>query len=322
MRSVVLWTSLGVGALSGALALLIAWPAALRATHPARPGLAKSGDALAAAVLFEASPVHEAIFALAAQPLPQLVRVTGGMRCGDAEMGGRLVADKNARYGIAGPPDNADPHLARRLPERGSPAAFGSLADMGLRQQQPSSRAPTASFGRHSALGTDPESARGKMWGEALNDNAGEDGLGRRGTPGGLAKHIDVEPAAENGTSMLRVLHTGLRLTGARKASEVGRTMAAHFDELRRCAEDAQPTRAQTVELAFDIAADGHTSTSGASLGELERCLEQSLARVTFSAEATEPAHIVYPLYFMPASMDLRSSHAHHEPAAACDCGG
>jgi len=39
-----------------------------------------------------------------------------------------------------------------------------------------------------------------------------------------------VQAAAENGTSMLRVLHTGLRVTGARKASEVGRAMAAHFE--------------------------------------------------------------------------------------------
>jgi hypothetical protein len=248
MRSVVLWTSLGVGALSAALALLLVWPAARRATHPARPELAKSE--LAAAVLFEASPVHEAIFALAAQPLPQLVRVTGDMRCGDAEMGSQLVADNNARYGMAGPQDNPDPHFARRLPERGSPAAFGALADMGLRQQQSGSRAPTAPFGRDSALGTDQESARGNMWGEALNDNAGEDGLGRRGTPGGLAKHLDAQPMAENGTSMLRVLHTGLRVTGARKPSEVGRAMAAHFDELRGCGEDAQPTRSASSSAA------------------------------------------------------------------------
>ena len=321
MRSVVLWTSVGVGALSAALATLVAWPEVARATHSVRPGFAKSG--LPAPVVFETSPVHEAIFALAAQPLPQLVRVTGDMRCGDAEMGGQLLAANNARYGIAGPPDNADPHLARRLPQRGSPAAFGALADSGLRQQQSGSRAPTAAFGRDSALGTDPESARGSMWGEALNDNAGEDGLGRRGTPGGLAKHLDAQPVAENGTSMLRVLHTGLRVTGARKPSEVGRMMAAHFDELRRCAEDSQPTSAQTVELAFDIAADGHTAPTGTASGELEQCLDQSLSRVAFAAGASESAHVVYPLYFMPASMELRSSHAHHEhAAAACDCGG
>ena len=166
------------------------------------------------------------------------------------------------------------------------------------------------------------------MWGLGLNEDAGEHGLGLAGVAGGIVKRFDVAPTAANGTAQLRVVHTGLRVTGARKASEVGRAMAAHFADFRACAESAknpdaaQPTD-QRLSLAFDVGEDGRVSATSASSGALAQCLAQSLARVAFSPGASDVSHVVYPLYFAAADGGLTSARVTPTaPSKPCECGG
>jgi hypothetical protein len=267
----------------------------------------------------EDQPVHQPIFAVVAEPEAELLRLPGDMRCGGAEMGA-YGAETRGRYGVAGPADNADPHLARPIPGQGHPTAHANLGE--LPQTQPGSSGPTAPFGRDSALATDPTDAHGDMWGEKLNDAWGEDGLGLAGRAGGVVKRFDVAPLADNATAQLRVLHTGLRVTSARKISEVGRVMAARFADFRACAEGVQPGALHSVELDFDVNEAGRAAATGASADPLEECLDKSVAGAAFAPGASEPAHVVYPLHFVAADARLKSAPVARPPSqAACDCG-
>ena len=276
----------------------------------------------------EVLTLHEGIFAVVADPTDALLAFPGDMRCGQADMGA-LVADNQGRFGVVGPPDNADPHLARPVPGRGYPTAVAAtLHGIGAPQIQTGSSGPTARWGRDAALGTDVVTAQGRMSSEEPHEDVGEDGLGLAGLAGGVVKRFDVAPTAGNRTGELRVVHTGLHVTGARKVSEVARAMAARFDEFRACAESAKSADGAElanprVSLAFDVGEDGHVAATGGSAGALEQCLNQSLSRVAFAPGASDVSHVVYPLYFAAAERELKAPGvASAEPLRPCDCGG
>jgi hypothetical protein len=83
------------------------------------------------------------------------------------------------RYGVAGPADNPDPHIARQAALRDA-AEFGmiGLLNSGAGGDPD---APTAPWGRDDSLGTDPLSARGNMWGDSIGESFGAGGLGLSG---------------------------------------------------------------------------------------------------------------------------------------------
>jgi hypothetical protein len=310
------------GALVAVLALLFV-PRTSAVAHAPALVLVLNRPQVSAA-LPESVPVRVDVFAEAAEPQPRLLKPPGDTRCGNAEMGA-LVADARGRYGMSGPKDNADPHLARPAAGVGYPTAPAFIPDgeLGFARTPSGSNGPTAPFGRDASLGTDAINARGSMWGDEIADASGEEGLGLAASPGGVVKRIDAVAVAQNATAALRVVHTGLRISGARKASEVGRAMAGHFDDFRRCAQGAALAEPLRVELDFDVAADGQVSATPAEVTVLEQCLDQSVARVAFSGDANAPAHVVYPLYFVPASADLRMPPAvEHPRPPPCDCGG
>jgi hypothetical protein len=102
-------------------------------------------------------------------------------RCG-AEPGrsmGALVANRQGRFGVQGPSENADPHLARvaGVRERSELEVIGSrVAD--------SVQAVIAPWGREDALGTDPISVGGKAMGEEIRTAFGMGGLALGGRCG------------------------------------------------------------------------------------------------------------------------------------------
>src|SRR5262249_15120501 len=83
------------------------------------------------------------------------------------------------RYGVQGPADNPDPHIARQAALRDA-AEFGmiGLLNSGAGGDP---NAPTAPWGRDDSLGNDPLSARGNMWGDQIGDSFGAGGLGLSG---------------------------------------------------------------------------------------------------------------------------------------------
>ncbi len=90
-------------------------------------------------------------------------------------MGDTQSTQRSRRYQVKGPQDNPDPHLAREaaLHDATTFGAIGMLASMTA-----GSDAPTAPWGRESALGIDAESANGVMWADEIGTAFGAGGLG------------------------------------------------------------------------------------------------------------------------------------------------
>lgn len=101
-------------------------------------------------------------------------------KCGAENGGGSGQHDAigaDRRYGVQGPSDNPDPHIARANelhPEtRYMPWTLSSgYVDGG------DERAPIAPWGRDDSLGTDPASARAGMWGREIAPAFGAPGVG------------------------------------------------------------------------------------------------------------------------------------------------
>jgi len=111
----------------------------------------------------------------------------------EGAMGTPTVKNRNGRYGIAGPRDNADVHVSKEaaLQEARNWGVIGML-NAGLAGDP---KAPTAPWGRDEALGRDDVSARGNMWGDDINDSFGMNGLGLTGIGqggGGLGEGIGL----------------------------------------------------------------------------------------------------------------------------------
>ena len=94
-------------------------------------------------------------------------------------MGNPNTKETGHRYGVQGPQDNPDPHIARQAALREA-AEFGmiGLLNTGAGGDP---NAPTAPWGRDDSLGNDPMSARGNMWGDSIGDSFGAGGLGLSG---------------------------------------------------------------------------------------------------------------------------------------------
>ncbi len=97
----------------------------------------------------------------------------------EGSMGNPNTNATNKRYGVQGPQDNPDPHLARQAALKEA-QEFGmiGLINVGAGGDP---NAPTAPWGRDESLGNDPLSRRGNMWGDAIGDAFGAGGLGLSG---------------------------------------------------------------------------------------------------------------------------------------------
>ena len=317
------WGAIVLGALSATLTWQLAKYTPLSASKPPRWAVTVSPPIPEP---FEPTPRLDGLFEVAPEPDGAPLKRPGNLRCGRAEMGLEIAAS-TGRYAVQGPRDTQDMHLARPVPGRGFPTARGDIGPIGFLQIPVGSAGPTAPWGRDSTLGSDETHAVGKMWGEEPNDDSGERGMGRIGESGSVVKRFDVAPLAEKRTAELRVVHTGLQVTGARKASEVGSAMAAHFAEFRACGQAELGDKLdeqRSVVLDFDVLPSGVAAASGASANALEQCLDQVLSRTSFAAsDGSAPAHVVYPLHFAAAGSGL-TNRGVPSPLVRerCDCGG
>jgi hypothetical protein len=101
-------------------------------------------------------------------------------RCSEARggsMGDPAAVEEGRRYGVRGPADNPDPHLAQlggqswEWPE--------SMIGLSVRPQWGGDpAAPVAPWGRDDSLGNDAHSARGNMRGDAVASSLGSPGAG------------------------------------------------------------------------------------------------------------------------------------------------
>jgi len=140
-------------------------------------------------------------------------------------MGSRIARANNRRFGITGPRDNPDPHLARVAgAQPGSDAATVGVAPRGL------PNAPTMRWGRDEALGNDEETTRGGMWGDVMADAAGSEGLapaGRCDECGGSQGLSRAETTSIGGLVRAALLHSAMLGRGGGLARGFSGTVGA-----------------------------------------------------------------------------------------------
>jgi hypothetical protein len=136
-------------------------------------------------------------------------------RCGElrgGSMGKPSAPEQAGRYGVLGPVDNPDPHIASKADLPGAWPAWGfrpvsalwSFVDLYDPHAGGDPDAPTAPWGRDETLGNDPSSARGSVWGHDIAEAHGSPGagLGRHElceTCGDMGAGAAADPAAAPG---------------------------------------------------------------------------------------------------------------------------
>ncbi len=97
----------------------------------------------------------------------------------EGSMGNPNARSSGNRYGVQGPADNGDPHMAQQAAVRDA-AEFGMIGLLNAGSGG-DPNAPTAPWGRDDSLGGDPGARAGNQWGSTIGDAYGAGGLGISG---------------------------------------------------------------------------------------------------------------------------------------------
>lgn len=232
----------------------------------------------------------------------------------EGQMGKQESPKTRNKYGIKGPKDNQDPHMARENAKEEAKTA-GILGS--LRQVTGSFNAPTSPYGRDTALGNDPMSALGALMGDQIGDNFGYGGLGLRGTGRGgggtgegtigLGNLGRIGHGAGTGTGSgygsgggggLRgrearaptIRPGAVESFGGLSKEVIRRVVHRHLNEVRFCYEEElkkRPDLDGRVTVKFIISPSGavqSSAVSDSSLGnnQVETCIAQAVRRWTF----------------------------------------
>jgi TonB family protein len=219
------------------------------------------------------------------------------------------------RYGIEGPQDNPDPHMAREAAREQARTA-GAIGV--LQAMAGAWNSPTSPYGQESALGTDPMSALGALMGDQIGGNFGFGGLGLRGTGRGgggtgegtigLGNLGTIGHGAGTGSgsgygagaggfrgrssSVPRIRTGEAEVRGSLSREVIRRVIRRHINEVRFCYEQElaqRPDLAGRVTVSFIIAATGAVQTASVANTTLnnarvETCVTQAVRRWTFPA--------------------------------------
>jgi TonB family protein len=227
----------------------------------------------------------------------------------EGQMGKRDSKKTDNHYGIKGPKDNPDPHMARSM-------AKEMAKNAGILSFLSSANAPTSPFGADSALGIDPENALGALMGNQVGANFGYGGLGLRGTgrggggtgegtiglgnlntighgggggsgsgygrgAGGLGGRRGRAPRIRSGAAMVK---------GSLSKEVIRRIVHRHINEIKFCYERQlakRPDLSGRVAIKFIISGTGAVqmaAVASSTLGDpvVENCIAQAVRRWTF----------------------------------------
>lgn len=227
----------------------------------------------------------------------------------EGQMGKRDAKKTDNHYGIKGPKDNPDPHMARTMAKEMAKSA-------GILSYLSSANAPTSPFGRDTALGVDPENALGALMGNQVGENFGYGGLGLRGTgrggggtgegtiglgnlntighgggggsgsgygrgAGGLGGRRGSAPRIRSGAAMVK---------GSLSKEVIRRIVHRHINEVKFCYERQlaqRPDLNGRVSVKFIISGTGAVqmaAVASSTLGDpgVENCIAQAVRRWTF----------------------------------------
>lgn len=250
----------------------------------------------------------------------------------EGSMGNPNTKDTNKRYGVQGPQDNADPHVARQAALKEA-QEFGMIGLINVGGGG-DPNAPTAPWGRDDSLGNDPLSARGNMWGDAIGDAFGAGGLGLSGTGeggGGRGEGIGLGNIGGLGHGAGTGTGQGFgsghgRLTGAHQTKSpslrqgntqvngrlppevIQRIVRQNFGRFRLCYENGlrnNPTLSGRVSVKFVIDRSGAVSTAQDGGSELPdqgviSCVVRGFGNLSFPQPEGGIVTVVYPIIFNP----------------------
>jgi len=250
----------------------------------------------------------------------------------EGSMGNPTTKDTNKRYGVQGPQDNADPHIARQAALKEA-QEFGmiGLINVGAGGDP---NAPTAPWGRDDSLGNDPLSARGNMWGDAIGDAFGAGGLGLSGVGeggGGRGEGIGLGNVGTlghgagtgtgqgfgNGHGKLQGAHAtkapslrqgATQVNGRLPPEVIQRIVRQNFGRFRLCYENGlrnNPTLSGRVSVKFVIDRSGAVSTAQDGGSELPdqgviSCVVRGFGNLSFPQPEGGMVTVVYPIMFNP----------------------
>jgi len=249
----------------------------------------------------------------------------------EGKMGKKTSKNKEGLYGLKGPKDNPDPHLAKKLAEEQAKTA----GILGVLKTSEGSHIASI-FGRDSALGNDAADVLGGLTGNAIGEAYGVGGLGLVGTGsggGGTGEGtiglgnfgtIGKGGGGGNGSGYGRgagglggrrakapdVIPGTANVRGSLDKEIIRRIIRRHINEVKYCYEQEltkKPELGGRIMVQFTIAASGQVIASvlqSSTMGnaKVENCTVQAVRRWEFPKPLGGGIVIVsYPFVLTPA---------------------
>ncbi len=249
----------------------------------------------------------------------------------EGKMGKKTSKNKEGLYGLKGPKDNPDPHLAKKLAEEEAKNA----GILGVLKMEDGSHIASI-FGRDTALGNDAENVLGGLIGNQIGEAYGVGGLGLVGTGsggGGTGEGtiglgnlgtIGKGGGGGNGSGYGRgagglggrrakapdVIPGQANVRGSLDKEIIRRIIRRHINEVKYCYEQELTKKAELggrIAIQFTIAATGQVIASvmqSSTMGNarVENCVAQAVRRWEFPKPLGGGIVIVtYPFNFTPA---------------------
>jgi hypothetical protein len=250
----------------------------------------------------------------------------------EGSMGNPNTRDTGHKYGVQGPKDNPDPHLAKQaaLQEAAQFGMIGLISTMGGGDPN----APTAPWGREESAGQDEKSARGNMFGDTIGDSFGAGGLGLsgvgeggggRGEGIGLGNFGGLGHGAGTGTGQgigngrgrlggghqvkaPRIREGATQVNGRLPPEVIQRIVRQNFGRFRLCYENGMrnnPNLQGRVSVKFVIDRSGAvamTADGGSDLPDqgVVQCVVRGFGNLSFPQPEGGMVTVVYPIMFNP----------------------
>jgi TonB family protein len=249
----------------------------------------------------------------------------------EGKMGKKTSKNKEGLYGLKGPKDNPDPHLAKKLAEEQAKNA----GILGVLKMSEGSHIASI-FGRDSALGNDASDVLGGLIGNEIGEAYGVGGLGLVGTGsggGGTGEGtiglgnlgtIGKGGGGGNGSGYGRgagglggrrakapdVIPGQANVRGSLDKEIIRRIIRRHINEVKYCYEQEltkKPNLGGRIMVQFTIAASGQVIASvlqNSTMGNarVENCTVQAVRRWEFPKPLGGGIVIVsYPFVLTPA---------------------
>jgi TonB family protein len=245
----------------------------------------------------------------------------------EGQMGKKDEQKTKNKFGIEGPQDNEDPHMARE--EAKEMAANAGIIGI-LKASVGAWNSPTSPYGRDSALGADPMSALGALMGDQIGSNFGFGGLGLRGTGRGgggtgegtigLGNIGTIGHGAGGGegsgygrgaggfhgrdAKVPRIRSGKADVRGSLSKEVIRRIINRHINEVRFCYEqelNQRPDLQGRVAIQFIVSPTGAVQTAAVNSSDLgnqkvEQCIVSAVRRWSFpSPEGGGIVVVTYP---------------------------